>query len=854
MKGDNKQRNESAEEDRNDAKQRKNEEKTEINEEINVECPSNLQETFEESSQKITKNSTIISIEETIEICDEGSDEDERPATVGKITFDPDENVHHDDLDMESKTDQTFYALCRSERQYLDEAARKITSKLREKLILEDNHGKKYFAWNLFGKETLLAYNAVPTNCNFLSGIASSEETNQVASLPEHSQEQVAASMVVDKISEMKSPEKDKESLSRRIEFPLYFDLSKDELQKARSYQKKRIEKWKTTPDNMQWRYCLSDSNSTKIESFPKRLHSEKTLEDLKISLASIDSSGKKPVVLTFPSVSIGHNEQNLMETLIKMDFPQVDCYDDFPPYLINLNNQIEGNQHKNYHGILQSKVTFDSIKNYIQSPQKALTPDIMDVYINYIQRFRNPYEGKTFLMPCSGKWDDLFSWFQKNEDAVLPNASQKFDFLKFFLKLLNPWFYYNHLNKDGKNRNGYKNEYGFLKDFNLKKKNMILLPLQLNSKYFLFVVNIHAKIIMELTDSSCEKNEVLQFMFFLLNVILFHERLFLNQDIPSKMFEVKDKPMVQLEEKEGKSTKESVQEKTDAKKANVSEEQVDENSRKRKRSEVKMKSSKEESETQDLVCFDSMNIEEFVEYYYSQLLKLAKQSKSKEENVENIKKKRKGKRAKKNNREEISQEKFKIVPVLEKNDSCMHTSIQICLVIKVILNAERNTRMFASPAKRMQVKQFLDLIKMELGRLVYAANREMIFHHCLSMLLLVEYKKSAQCRLQQRMKNTSNLVKYRHAYRENEVLHFYQRELEDIFLSNDSIGHLDLLNNAIQLLQHTMHAFRKEGDYSVFLHNETVDSKIYGSKPNKTDLVLIVNKTSIIHFIYSGE
>ena len=183
-----------------------------------------------------------------------------------------------------------------------------------------------------------------------------------------------------------------------------------------------------------------------------------------------------------------------------------------------------------------------------------------------------------------------------------------------------------------------------------------------------------------------------------------------------------------------------------------------------------------------------------------------------------------------------------------------MHTSIQICLVIKVILNAERNTRMFASPARRMQVKQFLDLIKMELGRLVYAANREMIFHHCLSMLLLVEYKKSAQCRLQQRMKNTSNLVKYRHAYRENEVLHFYQRELEDIFLSNDSIGHLDLLNNAIQLLQHTMHAFRKEGDYSVFLHNETVESKIYGSKPNKTDLVLIVNKTSIIHFIYSGE
>ena len=94
------------------------------------------------------------------------------------------------------------------------------------------------------------------------------------------------------------------------------------------------------------------------------------------------------------------------METLIKMDFPQVDCYDDFPPYFINPNNQIEGNQHKNYHGILRSKVTFDSIKNYIQSPQKALTPDIMDVYINYIQRFRNPYEGKTFLMPCSGKWD----------------------------------------------------------------------------------------------------------------------------------------------------------------------------------------------------------------------------------------------------------------------------------------------------------------------------------------------------------------------------------------------------------------------------------------------------------------
>ena len=208
MKWDNKQRNESAEEDQNDAKQRKNEEKTEINEEINVECPSNLQETFEESSQKITKNSTIISIEETIEICDERSDEDERPATVGKITFDPDENVHHDDLDMKSKTDQTFYALCRSERQYLDEAARKITSKLREKLILEDNHGKKYFAWNLFGKETLLAYNAVPTNCNFLSGIASSEETNQVASLSEHSQEQVSASMVVDKSSETKSQRK----------------------------------------------------------------------------------------------------------------------------------------------------------------------------------------------------------------------------------------------------------------------------------------------------------------------------------------------------------------------------------------------------------------------------------------------------------------------------------------------------------------------------------------------------------------------------------------------------------------------------------------------------------------------
>ena len=125
----------------------------------------------------------------------------------------------------------------------------------------------------------------------------------------------------------------------------------------------------------------------------------------------------------------------------MKQDIHHLDCYNDFPPFLWNQKNKKEGNQDRHVHGMMVPFVSKRHLKISVESTNNCLLTTVFDVYGNFIQRFRNHYDGQTFLMPCDAKWER----FENDSQSPLWEW-KKIDYLNYFLQVFNLWHFYHHL------------------------------------------------------------------------------------------------------------------------------------------------------------------------------------------------------------------------------------------------------------------------------------------------------------------------------------------------------------------------------------------------------------------------
>ena len=160
-----------------------------------------------------------------------------------------------------------------------------------------------------------------------------------------------------------------------------FHDVNVVESNKEAQRQSMRLKRWKV--ENNDFKYRLRKDAEGAL--FPQSLQTPSVFSEVNSVESQTSAEGENPAIyMTFPPENSCYSEKDLMEEFVKCEVHNVDCYDDFPPYLRNKQNNLHQNQkYYFHHSLLKPFVCFEKMKAKMENQDQSLPTSMMDLYVN---------------------------------------------------------------------------------------------------------------------------------------------------------------------------------------------------------------------------------------------------------------------------------------------------------------------------------------------------------------------------------------------------------------------------------------------------------------------------------------